>query len=196
MIEFKKVTTRGGDGGESGLANGERRPKDDLLFEAMGDIDELSSFLGVARASCGEGTGAADHPELLSRLIEIIDAIQRNLLSVGAQIASPPADPHHDKLRFIADRHVEELESFEAEYLERTKIGGRFVLQGEGTTLSAHFDVARAVCRRAERRVVACIRERALTDMGPAQRYLNRLADFLFVVARYVDQAVKIQSNS
>ncbi len=189
MIEFKKVTTRAGDQGESGLANGERLRKDDLLFETMGTVDELSSFLGVARAAGRRLSGPSGDPLApRGRLDAIVDAIQRNLLAVGAQLATPSRDPHYAKTRFIADRHVEELEAIEAEYLAGTKIGGRFVQPGELSLASAHFDAARSVCRRAERRIVSCMRERGMEDLAPALRYVNRLSDFLFVVARHLDQ--------
>ena len=176
MIEFDKVTTRGGDRGESSLYNGERRRKDDLLFEAMGDVDELSSHLGVARAHCED-----------RRLAGTIEGIQRTLLQVGAQVATPKNDPLYTKIKCVEEADVVALEEVESDYLRSTDIAGEFVLPG-GTPLSAHLDVCRTVCRRAERRIVACIRDRGMIQLAAAQHYLNRLSDFLFVVARNADQ--------
>ncbi len=185
MIEFDKVTTRGGDWGESSLASGERRRKDDLLFEMMGAIDELSSFLGLARASCGAAStsGSASGSGELS---EPIAAIQRNLLAIGAQVATPMSDPNYPKLRLVGDGDVEALETMEGRYLSQAEIGDQFILPG-GSLLSGQLDVARAMCRRAERRIVTCIRDRSMSELIPSQRYLNRLSDLLFILARYVD---------
>ncbi len=177
MIEFDKVTTRGGDRGESSLYNGERRRKDDPLFEAMGDVDELSSQLGVVRATAGNGALSGE-----------VEGIQATLLQIGAQIATPKGDPLYATLRFVTDEELVALEKIEKEYLARTSIGDKFVLSGQ-SLLSAQIDVARAVCRRAERRVVSCIRNAGMIELAPAQRYLNRLSDFLFIVARHFEQA-------
>ena len=179
MIEFDKVTTRGGDRGESSLYNGERRRKDDLLFETMGDVDELSSHLGVARAGCED-----------RRLAGIIEGVQRTLLQVGAQVATPKADPLYTKIKCLDETDVVALEEVESDYLHRTEIAGEFVLTG-ASPLSAALDVARTVCRRAERRIVACIRDRSMIQLAASQHYLNRLSDLLFVLARNVDQQQK-----
>lgn len=183
MIEFDKVTTRGGDWGEASLANGERRRKDDLLFEMMGTLDELSSFLGVARAEARRGPREESWAEELAGMLA---QVQQTLLSIGAQVATPPSDPASGRLRTAGEREVEALEEIEERYLREAEIGDRFILPGE-SPLSAQLDVARAVCRRAERCIVACIRERSLAALAPSQRYLNRLSDLLFVVARFVD---------
>jgi len=187
MIEFDKVTTRGGDWGESSLASGERRRKDDLLFEMMGALDELSSFLGLARAGCG--TPSKSSPEGGpggSELADLIAGVQRTLLSIGAQVATPLRDPNDAKLHLVTDADVELLESIEVHYLSKAKIGDKFILPGD-SPLAGQLDVARAMCRRAERRIVTCIRDRSMSELIPSQRYLNRLSDLLFVLARFVD---------
>lgn len=184
MVEFDRVTTRGGDRGETSLYNGERRRKDDLLFETMGDIDELSSQLGVARATAEKG-----------KLARLLSDVQRKLLAVGAQVATPRNDPLSAKIPTITKDDVEELEKVEERYLASTKIEAEFVLAGD-TLLSAHLDVARAVCRRAERRLVACIRDRGMIQLAPAQAYLNRLSDLLFILARHVTQGRYLRARS
>lgn len=176
MIEFDKVTTRGGDRGESSLYNGERRRKDDLLFETMGDVDELSAQLGMAKAHCGN-----------RRLSSTIDGIQRTLIRIGAQIATPKSDPLYAKIKTVEETDVVAVEELEADYLRSTNIAGEFVLAGENP-LSACLDVSRTVCRRAERRVVACIRDRGMIQLASSQHYLNRLSDLLFVLARNAAQ--------
>ena len=174
-IEFEQVTTRGGDRGESSLYNGERRRKDDPVFEALGDLDELSSFLGAARAA-GEG-----EPAVLR-----IEAVQRVLLRAGAQTATPSDDPLYLTLTPVCGADIDALEAAEKELLGRTRIEPVFVLPG-GNAVSAAVDIARSVCRRSERRLVALIRDRGRTELADVQRYLNRLSDYLFILARHLD---------
>jgi cob(I)alamin adenosyltransferase len=181
-IEFEEVTTRRGDGGETSLSNGERRCKDDLLFEALGDLDELSSFLGAAKVwarTMGDGVGSAD--------VRRIETVQRVLLRAGAQIATPSADPRYKELNLISSRDVETLEEDEKLLFSVTKMEPAFILPG-GNPFSAGTDIARTVCRRAERRVVALIRERGAVELVEVRRYLNRLSDYLFVLARRAEQ--------
>ncbi len=176
MIEFDRVTTRGGDRGESSLIGGERLVKHDLIFEALGDVDELSSFLGLARSRIGTG-----RPE------REIRTIQEHLITLGGLIATPSRETARSRLPLISAADVEGLERQEKYYLEHTVIPQRFVLPGESEP-AARIDVARSVCRRAERRVVACIRDRGSTHLVTSQNYLNRLSDYLFVLARWIEQ--------
>lgn len=166
-----KIYTRRGDGGETDLFGGERVHKDALRVEAYGEVDELNAAVGAAAAANDE----ADVASLLSR-------IQSTLFDVGASLATPEAE-HRVKANVpqVSDEDVAELEAhidrFEGE-LEPLK---SFVLPG-GTAAAAAFHVARAVCRRAERRTVS------LHAAEPVElavlRYLNRLSDLLFTLAR------------
>ncbi|MFO7850602.1 MAG: cob(I)yrinic acid a,c-diamide adenosyltransferase [Spirochaetia bacterium] len=174
-LEFTRVTTRGGDSGESSLADGERRRKDDLLFETLGTLDELVSYLGVVRAGI-EGKNA-----------EVLLTIQKNLQGISGMMATPKRSKSSSASPGIDSSDIEELETEEAELLGETRISGKFVSPGN-TALSAHIHVARTVCRRAERRIVTCIRERELSRLIPAQQYINRLADLLFVLAVWEEQ--------
>ena len=176
MIEFDKVTTRGGDRGETSLYNGKRLRKDDLLIETLGDNDELGSFLGVAKAVSRD-----------RKLKKILSDIQEDLVRIGAMIATPPGDPLNETFSPLLPRDTERLEKIEKAYLRRAEIPEAFILPGE-TPTSAHLDVARSVCRRVERKVVACIRERNLGQLIPCQHYLNRLSDLLFILARYLSE--------
>lgn len=156
------ITTKGGDRGETSLWTGERVGKDGLRVEAYGTIDELSSFLGLARHACElESSQAA------------IEAIQRDLSRVAAELASPGTARIEagDEERLTAAIH--ELEA-------AIPIRG-FVLPGM-TEGSAALDVARTVCRRAERRIVGLSRSEAVSEA--ALSYVNRLSDYLFMLAR------------
>ena len=171
-MDFDMVTTKGGDRGESSLADGERRVKDDPLFEAMGDVDELSSFLGLVRVESS-----------LTRTIDMVHQIQEDLLRVGAEIAAPPHSKMRERIHSLVDEDIERLESWESELLRTTEIKPVFILPGDSRA-SAYLDVARAVARRSERGVVSCIRGIGRSDLAMVQRYLNRLSDLLFIMAR------------
>lgn len=173
MIEFEKVTTRGGDRGMTSLYNGERLAKDDPVFELLGDLDELNSWLGVVRASL---------PGSESESGTIRD-IQQRLLVIGAEAATPKNDPLYREIPHLGEPDLEELERAEQELIGRTTIPARFILPGDSPE-SAWADLARTVCRRAERNMVSYIRSQGAVHLASGQVYLNRLSDFLFVLAR------------
>lgn len=166
-----KVYTRRGDGGETDLFGGPRVSKDDLRVEAYGAVDELNAVLGECRAR-------SSHADL-QRMLEQIQGL---LFDLGAVLATPDARRREKSgVPELAPADVDQLEShidgLEAE-LEPLK---RFILPG-GCPGAAAFHLARTVCRRAERRLVSLGREEKLE--GPGLRYLNRLSDLLFVMAR------------
>ncbi len=182
MMEFERVTTRGGDRGESSLYNGERRVKDDAVFEALGDIDELSSWIGLVKAEVRADKGVS-----FPRMEEELSDIQRTLMRLSAEIATPVRDPLYKKLTHLTQDDVENLETMEGLYLSKTEIGSAFIVPGTGLH-SARLDIARTICRRAERRLVTCIRSGYLGHLSTGQNYLNRLSDLLFIFARHTEQ--------
>lgn len=175
MTEFNQITTRGGDTGETSLADGSRRPKDDLLIEVLGEVDELHACLGLLKAALAT---------TLER--DEIDWMERSLLRIGGMIAVPPSHAAYEKLDRVDDEDIEKLEHWQKELMDRVNMPPLFITYG-GSESGARADVARAVCRRAERRLVKLIRERGMRDLGDAQRFLNRLSDWLFVRARDLD---------
>lgn len=162
---ISKVYTRTGDTGETALGDGSRVPKDHLRVEAMGEVDEVNCFLGVILSQ----TVPKPVRECLSR-------IQHELFDLGGELCIPSH-------RMITSHHVKRLEldldifNTELPHLKE------FVLPGGGRAAST-CHVARAVCRRAERRVVTLAREEPVS--ADLLAYLNRLSDLLFVVARTV----------
>jgi len=168
-----KIYTRTGDGGETSLFGGTRVAKDDPRVAAYGDVDELNALIGVARLAAGDDEGTAD---IGAELVHL----QRDLFAIGALLADPSGTVGQkiSKAR-IADADVTRLEqvidTFEAELPPLTN----FILAGGGSC-GATLHVARAVCRRAERSMVAL--EPAVDPL--LLKYINRLSDLLFVLAR------------
>jgi len=169
VIRFDLVTTKTGDGGRSSDYSGRTDWKDAPVFELLGELDELGSWLGVCRH--------------LGRGRKELETCQRILLRIGALVATDPADERYSTLVPVDEAALEALEQWEAELMTRTTLKPVFVLAG-GTRKSAWVDVARTVCRRAERTAVAFVRAQNRPDLAPSSRWLNRLSDALFVLAR------------
>lgn len=146
-------------------------PKDGLRVSAYGTVDELNSVLGVALA-----TGVVD------ALVQPLQRIQNDLFHLGSDLCILEEDKAEFKVARIETRHVDMLEGWMDSFTEELGYLENFILPG-GDLAAAHLHVARTVCRRAEREVVALAREEAV---GPETiRYLNRLSDSLFVMARF-----------
>ena len=170
-----KIYTRTGDRGDTRLFDGSPVRKSDIRVEAYGQVDELNSFIGAA-ASFLDGNGAAELRTMLA-------GIQRDLFSLGAQLADPNQHGKKEKSHLDPERIKvleESIDRFETELSPLRQ----FILAG-GSPAGAMLHVARTVCRRAERRVTA-LAERVTMDSLPIE-YLNRLSDFLFVLARLVN---------
>ena len=168
-----KIYTRTGDSGETGLFDGTRVPKSDRRVSTYGDVDELNAWLGLARADLDDAT-----------IADMLERIQRDLFAIGARLADPA---HRIAQRVtkaaVTGTDVSRLE----EWIDGLEAAlpplRRFILPG-GTRAGAALHVARTVCRRAERAMVA---------LGPDAfepellTYVNRLSDLLFVMARAVN---------
>jgi cob(I)alamin adenosyltransferase len=167
-----KLYTRTGDAGETSLFDGTRVKKDDARIEAYGEVDELNACIGLARAFDANGTFDA-----------VLGQIQRDLFALGAQLADPGERlaPRVTKA-ILADADLTRVERLIDQLEAEVPPLRRFILAG-GTPAGAAIHVARTVCRRAERRMVG---------LDPAVdavllRYVNRLSDLLFVLARVVN---------
>ena len=177
MVVLNRIYTRTGDSGSTALATGERRPKFDLRIEAYGTVDETNACLGLARLHT-EGEGLLD---------AMLGRIQNDLFDLGADLATPESDepPAYEPLR-IVDAQVERLER-EIDLLNEELSPLRsFVLPG-GSPAAAALHLGRTVCRRAERLAVELAQRPGERVSSAVVRYLNRLSDFLFVAARYVN---------
>jgi len=181
-----KIYTKTGDLGETGLIGGKRIFKDDVLLEAYGTVDELNAILGVVRS---EG------PD--KRIDQWLNRIQAELFEVGADLASPfpdettdkTPDKTNDKIKRIGKEKAAQLEK-EIDLVEKELEPLKsFVLPG-GSKSSVFLHLARTVCRRAERRIAILMKK---DEVNPEiLTYMNRLSDWLFVMARYINKKAQI----
>ena len=169
-----RIYTRGGDDGTTGLLYGGRVDKSDPRTEAYGTTDEAVAALGMARVFIAD-----------SLLADLVLRLQRELFVVGAELATATQNSH--KLRpgvtKVTAEMVDALEEAIDDYVGRIRMPEEFIVPGESRG-SSFLDFARTVIRRAERQTVAMDRAGMLSDRE-AVRYLNRLADLVFVLARY-----------
>ena len=171
MVFLNRIYTKSGDAGETGLGDGHRLPKDAIRIHAIGDVDELNAALGVVVS------GAADWPN-----VELLRGAQNDLFDVGADLCVPstPGEVLAAKLR-VTPAQVARLEQVIDQLNERLEPLTSFVLPG-GSPIAAGCHLARTICRRAERAVVALHHAEPINV--EVLKYLNRLSDLLFVLAR------------
>jgi cob(I)alamin adenosyltransferase len=172
-----KIYTRTGDDGETSLLGGERVRKDDLQIETIGSVDETNAAIGVVRAELSGNVA------IFIEVDALLAGVQHALFNIGAELAARAAGSSTAQL---GDADVSKLESAIDHFEAGLKPLQVFILPG-GTKGAAQLHVARCSCRRAERRLV----ELATTEQlsGELMKYLNRLSDLLFVLARVVNQA-------
>ncbi|HQS98037.1 MAG: ATP:cob(I)alamin adenosyltransferase [Novosphingobium sp. 17-62-19] len=170
MVKLNKIYTRTGDDGTTGLVDGSRRAKHDARMQAIGDVDEVNSLIGLAALACAEDT-ARD-----------LQRIQNDLFDLGADLATPGDDfaPSEMVLRVVASQ-VDWLEKAIDALNESLPPLRSFILPG-GSEAAARVHVTRATARRAERSAVALASAEPVNPQALA--YLNRLSDYLFVLAR------------
>jgi ATP:cob(I)alamin adenosyltransferase len=173
------IYTKTGDNGVSSLYNGSRVDKADIVFEALGDVDELNAAIGVSREYCmRENNGLQD----------ILDDIQSRLFDIGSLVATPRAESSDKKIAQTTldrDTILGRLENAIDTLDEQLTPLCVFILPSGGLAATS-LHMARTICRRAERKVVRLHTERR--DVQEVVQYLNRLSDFLFVAARYASK--------
>ncbi len=168
--KISQISTKTGDNGYSFTYSGEKIPKGDVLFEVLGDIDELSSFLGLAY-----------HFNKSDNLI----SIQRVLQRMASMFATSFEHPNYSKLNKITDEDVSWLEAQSTKIIESNAIEAGFALPGSFSSLAgAYLDVCRAVTRRTERAISRYLSKNKRTDLDKCFKFINRLSDYLFILAR------------
>ncbi len=176
-LALNRIYTRRGDGGETGLAGGQRVRKDSPRIECCGVIDELNVFVGMARETA---EGLVARAPRLAQLTAILLRVQHELFNLGSILATTPEDAHPRQPR-ITEAEIAQLEREIDAMNEELPALRSFVLAG-GSRLNTELHACRAICRRAERRVVAFSAREPVPH--EAIGYLNRLSDALFVLSR------------
>ena len=171
-VHLTRIYTRTGDAGTTALGDMSRVPKSDVRVGAYADCDETNAVIGMAIASGGIG----------GRTAEVLGVIQNDLFDVGADLCTPIVDaPEYEPLR-VTESQVTQLESWCDDFNEGLTKLSSFILPG-GTAAAAHLHHARTVARRAERSAWLLAEAAQVNDC--ALRYLNRLSDLLFILARF-----------
>ena len=164
---LSKIYTRTGDGGETGLGDGSRVPKESARIQALGDIDELNSMLGLLLAE-----------DLPPAIREALEGVQHDLFDLGGELSIPGrqaiSDPHVKRLEDLLDGFNADLPSLK-----------EFILPG-GSRAAACAHLVRTICRRAERSLVALARAEPVSERS--RQYLNRLSDLAFVIGRLANR--------
>ena len=178
-IRITRVYTRRGDRGETDLVGGARVPKDSPRIDAYGTVDELNAAVGVVRAV---NAAERDRAPACIELDRVLTRLQNELFDLGGELATPPTEFRPGMFR-VSSREVKALEEVMDRCQKDLAPLKSFVLPGGGW-VSAFLHVARTVCRRAERDVLALMRIEPLGEWPLA--YLNRLSDLLFVLSRWI----------
>lgn len=188
-----QIYTKTGDKGETGLLGGKRVVKSCLEIQLIGEVDELNAALGVAivlfRPSPTRGGIEGGVSFAMAELINFLQNIQRDLFKIGAELAALHTSML-ERLEKVDNSRVEEMEKMIDEFWSELPELKNFILPG-GSAAGAHLHLARAICRRVERGLVAFGKSEVRSpksNLRPELNiYLNRLSDFLFAAARWVN---------
>jgi cob(I)alamin adenosyltransferase len=177
MVNLTRIYTRTGDAGKTRLGDMSETSKTDLRLQAYADVDEANAHLGVVLATGG----------LEDDVVTLLTHVQNDLFDVGADFCTPVVEnPEFPPLR-IEQEYVDRLEQWCDRYNEDLPKLRSFILNG-GTPAAAHLHVARTICRRAERSAWAAYEQHGETMNLLAIKYLNRLSDLLFILARHANR--------
>lgn len=176
-IRITKVYTRTGDRGDTALVGGRRVAKDSPRIVAYGTIDELNSTLGLVRSLASERKDKASR-----QLVELLAALQNELFDLGSELATPE-DAEYEGMWRVGDAEIAALERTIDAHQKTLEPLRSFILPGGGM-LGATLHQARTICRRAEVEILRLSRVEAISPL--ALRYVNRLSDLLFVLARWI----------
>ena len=177
IVILNKIYTKTGDDGTTALGNGERIAKSSKRVSAYGSVDELNSFIGLARSFI--------ESDKLKELDKILATIQNDLFDLGADLCIPDKDKNADSLKIVKS-YVKNLEKEIDKLNSQLEPLRSFILPG-GTKVSAYIHIARTIARRCEREMIELRQIEEAEISKEAVQYINRLSDFLFVAARYVN---------
>ncbi len=172
---MNSITTKGGDKGMTSLYSGERASKSGILFETLGTLDELNSWLGLVKLKLNEES-----------IQTAVESCQRCLFRLASNIATTPDSEMRSRLHTLDQTDLDKLERFEEELLSVVPMPETFIIPGMEER-AAITDIARTICRRGERRLVELLGEYPEIDAVIDLKYLNRLSDVLYIIARYFE---------
>ncbi|MES1964443.1 cob(I)yrinic acid a,c-diamide adenosyltransferase [Psychrobacter sp. AH5] len=188
---LSKIYTRTGDDGTTGMADGSRVSKADILFNVMGDVDELNSHIGLVQAYLAQTNKAANQPlsEHLQRLnaadfAQALVIIQHLLFNIGGELAMPEYEG-------VSETHIDWLEQ-QIDTMNKSLPPLKDFILPTGSVLVSQLHVARTVCRRAERQAVLLQQQNPAAIRQTAIRLINRLSDWLFVAARFCTDPAQV----
>jgi len=181
-----KIYTRTGDDGSTGLFGGGRVRKSDPRIECYGTIDELNAAIGLAAAAVGPVVGSASADALYDWLRQI----QHELFNIGSHLATPPESPSSAKLPPLEETMISRLEMQMDQADEQLLPLRQFILPA-GDEAACRLHLARTICRRAERKIVTFAEDRPVPNLIVI--YLNRLSDWLFVMARLANRRAGVE---
>ncbi len=165
-----KIYTKTGDKGQTSLYDSVRIDKDSIRVESYGTIDELNSYLGLARNYVEEKS-----------IMDIIFKIQRELFDIAGELATKDREIFPEKIK---EEHIRDLEYIIDFYIEKTDKVDKFIIPGSNKA-SASLHVARTICRRAERRILTLRKTENINEL--LIKYINRLSDVIYTLARYLE---------
>ena len=185
---MKKIYSKTGDNGQTALINGERLAKNSLVFEVLGTLDEFNSSLGLLLANWDEALlENQEQLDLKDLLVQkkFLISLQKQLFKLGAEIAKSPRVKLQNQFLTKMEINIDDLQN---------KLGkdfwSNFVLPG-GSQLAAQVDVARTICRRLERKLVALDAERDMRDV--LMKFVNRTSDYLYILRSFINHQLKIK---
>lgn len=179
MAKIISITTKKGDAGESFLANGQKLPKDDLVFEVLGNIDELNSQIGLVVAQLRTTEFSVTEGLKKKVLILQLEDAQSNLYLLSGILAGAPKVPFSKTKLTKIEKQADALQELMADGWTT-----KFLYPG-GSIIGAQLDVTRSVCRRCERSIVAYSRKQKV--LAVVLQYINRLSDYLFILRCFVN---------
>jgi len=175
-MRITKVTTKTGDSGETGLGNGERVSKNNIRVHAIGSIDKLNSIIGWTRILAN------------GNIDKTLELLQQDLFNIGGEIAIPDVE-----INLLEESRLDWLDMLTDQYNEKLPPLDEFILPG-GNEFSSRLHISRTECREAERNLIGLSEKEYVSDLH--KKYLNRLSDFFFVIARVVTSEQKIEEIS
>jgi cob(I)alamin adenosyltransferase len=190
LSNFEKITTKHGDDGKTNTYSGERIFKHDLVFEVIGSLDELQSYIGIIKTNPYMAVDKTIYAAMFDELVDI----QTTLYRIMSIFATNSNSFLYEELELITEQDVDTIERYERKYVNQVVIVDKFILPGDNNRLSSKFDFARTVTRRSERRITEYINHETTSsryvnyeDLKMCQKYINRLSDYFFIMARFVE---------